>query len=101
MAPRNSTRRQPEPTSQPQAVQVNNGPVNDELFLDPMLGSPLSFYIEKDVADRDVIVDAIIVSRVIKSRRNIKESSSLAAISRGYSKPWKIHVPLLLSWWET
>ncbi|KAJ4483473.1 hypothetical protein J3R30DRAFT_3835326 [Lentinula aciculospora] len=30
-----------------------------ELFLDPMLGTPLAMYVEKDVQDRDVLVDLI------------------------------------------
>jgi hypothetical protein len=38
--------------------------VNEELFLEPMMGTPLAMYIEKDVHDRDVLVDIIIVSRV-------------------------------------
>jgi hypothetical protein len=89
MAPRNSTRRQqPEPSVQPQGVHINNGSVNDELFLDPMLGSPLSIYIEKDVADRDVIVDSIVVSCVINC------GGVFGLNIRGYWTSWKIH----LSW---
>ncbi|KAJ3784380.1 hypothetical protein GGU10DRAFT_428532 [Lentinula aff. detonsa] len=30
-----------------------------ELFLDPMLGTPLAMYVDKDVQDRDVLVDLI------------------------------------------
>ncbi|KAG5650561.1 hypothetical protein H0H81_011812 [Sphagnurus paluster] len=33
--------------------------VNPELFIDPMLGTPLPMYIEKDVDDRDVLADLI------------------------------------------
>ena len=39
--------------------------VNDDLFLDPMMGAPLAIYIEKDVADKDVLSDLILV----RSRR--------------------------------
>jgi hypothetical protein len=36
---------------------------NKELFLDPMLGTPLAIYIEKDVENKDDISQLIIVSR--------------------------------------
>lgn len=42
----------------------NSGVVNDELFLEPMMGTPLAIYVEKDVQDRDTIVDIISVSDV-------------------------------------
>lgn len=65
---RSSTRRtQPEqniPVRQPLQEQGNENIVNDELFIDPMLGSPLAMYIEKDVKDKDTLVDLITVSRV-------------------------------------
>jgi hypothetical protein len=32
------------------------------LFLEPMMGTPLAIYVEKDVEDRDTIVDIITVS---------------------------------------
>lgn len=35
-----------------------------ELFLDPMLGTPLAMYVEKDVQERDVIIGLITVGRV-------------------------------------
>lgn len=40
----------------------NDGAVNGQLFLEPMMGTPLAIYIEKDVEDRDTIVDIITVS---------------------------------------
>ncbi|KAF8232173.1 hypothetical protein L208DRAFT_1273288 [Tricholoma matsutake] len=39
--------------------QDTDGNVIQELFIDPMLGVPLSIYIEKDVEDRDIVVDLI------------------------------------------
>jgi hypothetical protein len=36
--------------------------IDDDLFIDPMLGIPLAFYIEKDVADRDNLIHLITVS---------------------------------------
>jgi len=48
----------------------NNGNVNEELFLDPMLGTPLAIYVEKDVEDRDVLVELISVSRVAQLRKS-------------------------------
>ncbi|KAG8213819.1 hypothetical protein J3R82DRAFT_10534 [Butyriboletus roseoflavus] len=55
MAPARSTRRAhsqnaPPPVSDPQ---------NAALFLEPMMGTPLTIYIEKDVDDRDDLVDLI------------------------------------------
>lgn len=41
---------------------TNNGEANKELFLEPMMGTPLAIYVEKDVHDRDVLVDIITVS---------------------------------------
>lgn len=38
-----------------------DGAVEDELFLDPMLGTPLAIYVEKDVVDRDQLVEIITV----------------------------------------
>ena len=57
MAPARSTRRAhsqnaPPPPSDPQHAA---------LFLEPMMGTPLSIYIEKDVDDRDDLVDLITV----------------------------------------
>ncbi|KAG5641274.1 hypothetical protein DXG03_005586 [Asterophora parasitica] len=34
--------------------------VNSELFIDPMLGSPLAMYVEKDVEDKDTLVALIL-----------------------------------------
>ncbi|KAF5393195.1 hypothetical protein D9757_000539 [Collybiopsis confluens] len=31
-----------------------------QLFIDPMLGTPLSLYVEKDIQDKDILVDLII-----------------------------------------
>lgn len=33
----------------------------EELFLDPMSGQPLQIYIEKDVDNRDVIAEGVVV----------------------------------------
>jgi|SRR5882762_830679 len=43
---------------------TDNGVVNEDLFLEPMMGTPLAIYIEKDVQDRDLLVDIITVSTV-------------------------------------
>ncbi|KAG6850441.1 hypothetical protein H0H93_013313 [Arthromyces matolae] len=56
--------------SQPQPEQINGHrpsvpaqnvdlSLNPELFLDPMLGTPLAMFIEKDVHDKDILVDLI------------------------------------------
>jgi hypothetical protein len=44
--------------------QDTNDNVVQELFIDPMLGNSLAIYIEKDVEDRDVLVDLILVRHV-------------------------------------
>ena len=64
MAPRGSTAsRRGVDQNQPSAQLP--GSSNDalpDLFLDPMLGTPLAMYVEKDVHDRDNIVSLITVS---------------------------------------
>ncbi|KAF8893400.1 hypothetical protein BD779DRAFT_1436092 [Infundibulicybe gibba] len=63
MAPaRTSSRRtHPEinPPTHPPPTEQDDIDIDEELFIDPMLGSPLSMYIEKDVEDRDVLVGLI------------------------------------------
>lgn len=54
--PRASTRRQ---HAQPDANFAS------DLFIDPMLGSPLPIYIEKDVQDKDDIAQLIVVSLAV------------------------------------
>lgn len=66
MAPaRTSTRRNHQnqnASARPTAPDNNDVVVNDQLFLEPMMGTPLAIYIEKDVEDRDTLVDIIMVS---------------------------------------
>lgn len=69
MAPaRSSTRRaHPEQNNVPPPSlhdQDSNDNVAQHLFIDPMHGVPLAIYIEKDVDDRDILVDLIIVGHV-------------------------------------
>lgn len=42
-------------------------PQVEQLFLDPMSGLPLQLYIEKDVENRDVLVESVIVRRTCTS----------------------------------
>jgi hypothetical protein len=37
---------------------------NKDLFIDPMLGTALAIYVEKDVEDKETITDLIIVSHL-------------------------------------
>ena len=68
MAPgRSSARRsahgpQAPPSGQP--AQDENLVANKELFIDPMLGTALAIYIEKDVEDKEKISDLIVVSHL-------------------------------------
>jgi len=65
MAPgRMSTRRtqhDQHPSTRSADSDGNNNVVNEDLFLEPMMGTPLAMYIEKDVHDRDILVDIITV----------------------------------------
>ncbi len=64
MAPaRSSTRRG---HIQPHALDAGSSG-NHDLFIDPMLGTPLAVYIEKDVHDREALVNLITVSFASKS----------------------------------
>src|ERR1700685_3099383 len=72
MAPaRTSTRRtqlNQNPSTRAADADTNNDVANEELFLEPMMGTPLAMYIEKDVQDRDVLVDIITVSIRVASQ---------------------------------
>ncbi|KAG6337095.1 hypothetical protein ID866_2006 [Astraeus odoratus] len=66
MAPARSNRR----TQHEQPVQLRNAPSdastsnnasNSDLFLEPMMGTPLAVYIEKDVDERESLVELITV----------------------------------------
>lgn len=50
------------------AATENHGPLSSELFLEPMMGTPLSLYIEKDVQDRDELVELIVANGGIVSQ---------------------------------
>jgi hypothetical protein len=79
MAPvRSSTRRGAHPAPVPPTPPVldadrDDPNANKELFLDPMLGTPLAIYIEKDVEDKDAISQLITVSN-----RELLRSSRVA-----------------------
>ena len=47
-----------------QHAQDENLVANKELFIDPMLGTALAIYIEKDVEDKETISDLIVVSHL-------------------------------------
>jgi hypothetical protein len=68
MAPvRSSARRSAHGSQAPpsgQQAQDNDLVANKDLFIDPMLGTALSIYIEKDVEDKDTISDLIVVSHL-------------------------------------
>lgn len=58
---------QQQPAPQP---DINHGPSQD-IFIDPMMGTALQIYVEKDVEDRDTIVELITVCRVLLVERYI------------------------------
>jgi hypothetical protein len=55
---------------------TNDGVVNEELFLEPMMGTPLAMYVEKDVQDRDALVDIIMVSSVASASSDVSFARS-------------------------
>lgn len=62
MAPtRNSVELHRSVTEPPSSTNSDDFPA---LFIDLILGTPLAMYVDKDVQDRDVLVDLIVVSRV-------------------------------------
>ena len=68
MAPgRSSARRSAHSSQVPpsgQHAQDDDVVANKDLFIDPMLGTALAIYIEKDVEDKDIISDLIVVSHL-------------------------------------
>jgi len=74
MAPaRSSTRRGDHTSTAPTShdPQQDDPNVNKELFLDPMLGSPLAVYVDKDVDDREVVCQLIVVCLNLKVEKLI------------------------------
>ena len=66
MAPARRARRDQAPhPSQPQhpisPPDVDDHGADDEVFVDPLIGTPLAIYVEKDVINRDEIVELIMV----------------------------------------
>ena len=74
-----------------QLPQVEQDP-NEELFLDPMMGTPLSLYVDKDVDDRDQIVEFITVCRPAWRVSNSSAISQLLCYIR--ISTWHV-VPIL------
>lgn len=59
---------QSRPSARHQDASNNGGDAssasgNDEIFIDPMLGSALAIYVDKDVQDRDLIAELIVVCK--------------------------------------
>ena len=70
MAPARRSRRDhaqvpPQPQSTGIPAPADEQSPNDELFLDPLMGTPLSIYVEKDVDNREDVVDLIQVCSVL------------------------------------
>lgn len=79
MAPVRTSARRPHVehnTVQRQTVQEIDELLNDELFIDPMLGTPLAFYIEKEVQNRDTLVQLIKVSQSRRFSPNITRNTA-------------------------
>lgn len=74
MAPiRSANRRAQRDHSQQQSItqpDPNHDPSQD-IFIDPMMGTALQIYVEKDVEDRDTIVELIVVCRIFLAKRRI------------------------------
>lgn len=64
MAPgRSSARRSAHGPEVPPSAQ-DDVVANKDLFIDPMLGTALSIYVEKDVEDKDIISELIVVGHL-------------------------------------
>jgi hypothetical protein len=61
--------------------------IHDDLFLEPMMGTPLAIFIEKDVPDRDQLVHLVSVSSASFFRFFPPHSSQAhgGVVSPGYS----------------
>ncbi|KAI6125802.1 hypothetical protein EV401DRAFT_1885878 [Pisolithus croceorrhizus] len=89
MAPARSNRR----THQEQPVQLRNTPSDTnaanktDLFLEPMMGTPLTVYIEKDVEEKESLVELIAVRTFTLSILDFLTSPQKhgGAVSPGYS----------------
>lgn len=77
MAPvRTSARRGGHPEPSPvHDADTNDPTANKTLFLDPMMGTPLAMYVEKDVEEKDVITQMIIVSTAASSASALSDAS--------------------------
>lgn len=62
---------------------------SDDLFIDPMLGSPLAIYIEKDVNDKDDIAQLIVVSPSLSFSLCLSTCVSTPLCSYTYSEAWR------------
>jgi len=99
MAPaRSSTRRGAHispvsPTPPVRDVQDDDPAANKELFLDPMLGTPLAIFIEKDVENKDDLSQLIIVGHIesLSSDTDLREGTK--AIVQAFSVPEKRYPP--------
>ncbi len=58
-ARRDQTQHPPQPQNVSPPLDEQNS--EDELFLDPLMGTPLAIYVEKDVENRDEIVELVSV----------------------------------------
>lgn len=93
MAPARSNRRTRTNTApQDTTVQLPDDPnINSHLFIDPMLGTPLAMYVEKDVDYRDIVVQmievhhrlylSIIIYGLNKSHRDMVVQLRLAIVA--------------------
>ena len=103
----------PPPQVQQHALQPQSPPDDQhgevqKLFLDPMSGLPLSLYVEKDVEDRDTLIETIIVSvfphhcgRVhdVKSRRRRTGVNTVIQRYGGIVSPGYSGVMYILGTW--
>lgn len=99
MAPaRSSTRRgahiSPDSHTPPVRDAHDDDPsANKELFLDPMLGTPLAIFIEKDVENKDDLSQLIIVGHIesLSSDADLREGTK--AIVQAFSMLEKRYPP--------
>lgn len=96
MAPGRPRRVQAAP-SQSQNIQNDNQDQQEfpAFFIDPMMGTPLPIYVDKDVEDRENIVRLITVSIALSLCMRAPAIRNLAVSNTADIEPWTTVSPLM------
>lgn len=90
MAPARTSNRRAQRDQNPNSAILNNAQPQqlveqpkDDLFLEPMMGTPLALYVDKDVEDRDQIIQLITVCNTPLQQSSTRVS--LCRVCMGWS----------------